>query len=180
MFHPSNDDKAIKVAVKKQGKKLSRQQMDPQEMDVQQMDLELGLLPGEEAPKKERPVKEAPFLVHLAYEFLVLATYSLIIGRQYGTFTTGLPPKYKYEYVSAAVYDFFGRFRMCNHILWKSTKVCKGVTLKRTAQFLHQYLFCFFVVFFLFVYLLVDIIRFHQDKETQSPVTILYKNSSIH
>ena len=60
---------------KQQGRKSSSQQMDPQEMDVQQMDLELGLLPGEEAPKKERPGKEAPFLVHLAYEFLILATY---------------------------------------------------------------------------------------------------------
>ena len=142
--------------------------MDPQEMNVFDMDLELGLTYEEIIERSPRN-----FLAHLGYELLLLVTYTLTIAKSYGAFTTGLPPRNTYEYISAAAYELFGRFRIWNTILWQSTKICKGITLKRAAEFLHKHVCCFFAVFFLCIYFLVDIIRYHQDiRQTSAPITV--------
>ena len=142
--------------------------MDPQEMNAFDMDLELGLAYEERIERSPRG-----FLAHIGYELLLLVTYILAIAKSYGAFTTGLPPRQTYEYVSAAAYELFGRFRIWNTILWQSTKICKDITLFRAAEFLHKHVCCFFAVFFLCIYFVVDIIRYHQDSKLSSvPITV--------
>ena len=111
----------------------------------------------------EKIEEEGPhFLVLAGYKFIAWATYMLALGAQYGAFTTGLPPRRTFAYVSAAVYEFVGRFRLSRLILWNYTQLLEGITLESTARFLHRHNCCFLIVVGFLLYFIIDIAKYHQ------------------
>ena len=131
------------------------------------MDSEQGSQPSHQ-PEVEEQLQEPGQLsnwVLFGYKVLILATYILAIGHQYGAFTDGLPPTiFRFVYWTGALYELYGRFRLSRIILWDYTQVLEGITLDNTARFLHRYNLCFWIVFFMFLYFLVDIARYHQPR----------------